>query len=111
MLAVGAGSGLLAGLLGIGGGALTVFGLVSLAAFSQHHAHATSLATIPVVALAGATVFGIHGNVDVRFGALLVVGSFAGALLGARVMARMSELWLRRSFGILMLLVGVRLLL
>lgn len=108
---VGFGSGLLAGLLGIGGGALTIFGLVGLARFSQHRAHATSLATIPAVALAGSIVFVWRGNVDVRYAALLVLGSFAGALVGARVMARIPEVWLRRSFGLLMLSVGVRMLL
>lgn len=56
-------------------------------------------------------VFGARGNVDVRYAWLIVAGSFVGALVGARLMARMSEVWLRRSFGILMLLVGLRLLL
>jgi hypothetical protein len=108
---VGLGSGVLAGLLGIGGGAFTVFGLVAFAAFSQHRAHATSLATIPPVALAAALVFGSAGNVDLGIAALLVAGSLVGALLGARVMAGMSELLLRRAFGLLMLAVGLRLLL
>lgn len=110
-LLVGLGSGILAGLLGIGGGSFTVFGLVAVAALSQHRAHATSLAAIPLVALAGALVFGSSGNVDLRAAAFLIAGSWVGALLGARIMASMSDMLLRRAFGLMMLAIGIRLLL
>jgi uncharacterized membrane protein YfcA len=111
MVLVGFVAGTLAGLLGIGGGALSTFGLVALAGFSQHRAHATSLAAIPPVALAASLVFGSEGNVDLGVAALLIVGSAVGALIGARVMASMSEQVLRRAFGVLMLLIALRLLL
>lgn len=111
LMAIGAATGLVSGLLGIGGGVVAVFGLVALRRWPQHAAHATSLAAIPPLAAVGALVFAATGHVDVRTGLLLVAGGFAGAALGARIMARMPELLLRRAFGILMLAVGVRLLL
>lgn len=111
LLLVGLVAGVLAGLLGIGGGAFSTFGLVVIAGFSQHRAHATSLAAIPPVALAAALVFGSEGKVDLAAAALLVAGSAVGALIGARVMASMSEALLRRAFGVLMLLIALRLLL
>jgi hypothetical protein len=77
----------------------------------QHPAHATALAAIPPLAAVGAIVFAANGHVDLRAGLLLIAGGFAGALIGARIMARMPELLLRRAFGILMLAVGIRLLL
>lgn len=111
LVLVGLVAGVLAGLLGIGGGAFSTFGLVVAAGFSQHRAHATSLAAIPPVALAAALVFGSEGKVDLAAAALLVAGSAVGALIGARVMASMSEALLRRAFGVLMLLIALRLLL
>lgn len=108
---IGLATGLVSGLLGIGGGIVAVFGLVVLLHWSQHPAHATALAAIPPLALVGASVFAASGHVDVRVGLLLIAGAFAGATLGARIMARMNERLLRRAFGILMLAVGIRLLL
>jgi len=111
LVAIGAATGLLSGLLGIGGGTVAVFGLAVLMHWPQHSAHATALAAIPPIAAVGALVFAANGHVDLRAGLLLIAGGFAGALLGARIMARMPELVLRRAFGILMLAVGIRLLL
>lgn len=111
LMAVGAATGLVSGLLGIGGGVVAVFGLVVVMRWTQHLAHATALAAIPPIAAVGAIVFAATGHVDVRAGLLLIVGGFLGAALGARIMARMPELLLRRALGILMLAVGIRLLL
>lgn len=110
-IAIGAATGLVSGLLGIGGGVVAVFGLVVLLRWTQHAAHATALAAIPPLAAVGAIVFAANGHVDVRAGLLLIAGGFAGATLGARIMDRMPEPVLRRAFGLLMLAVGIRLLL
>lgn len=111
IVVVGVGTGLLAGLLGIGGGVVAIFGLVAWARFSQHRAHATSLAAIPLVALAGMLVFRAAGHVHVLAAATLTLGSLVGAVIGARIMAGLQETTLRRAFGVLMLAVGIRLLL
>jgi uncharacterized membrane protein YfcA len=63
------------------------------------------------IAAVGAIVFAANGHVDLQVGLLLIAGGLAGALVGARIMARMPEALLRRAFGILMLAVGIRLLL
>jgi len=111
VLAVGAATGIVSGLLGIGGGTVAVFGLVVLMHWSQHPAHATALAAIPPIAVVGAVVFAASGHIEWGVGALLIAGAFVGAALGARLMHRMNERLLRRAFGILMLAVGIRLLL
>ena len=111
LIAVGATTGLISGLLGIGGGTVAVFGLVVLMHWAQHDAHATALAAIPPLAAVGAIVFALSGHVEVRAGLLLIAGGFVGAALGARIMARLPEVLLHRAFGLLMLAVGIRLLL
>ncbi len=111
LLGIGLATGLVSGLLGIGGGTVAVFGLVVLSHWSQHPAHATALAAIPPIAIVGASMFALSGHIDPLVGSLLIAGAIAGAALGARIMARMPEHLLRRAFGILMLAVGIRLLL
>lgn len=111
LLAIGLGTGLVSGLLGIGGGLVAVFGLAGVLKWRQHQAHATALAAIPPLAAVGAFVFWRNGEIDGEVGLLLIAGSLAGAALGARIMARLPERALRISFGLLMLALGVRLML
>lgn len=104
-------SGFLAGLLGVGGGIVTIFGLVTYAGIKQHAAHATSLATIPPIALVGAWLFASDGYVDVEAAWALVVGALAGIAVGTSLMVRIHEDVLRRALGVATLLIGLRLLL
>lgn len=110
-IAVGAAAGVASGLLGIGGGLVMVPLLVGLLTFSQHRAHATSLAAIVLIAAAGAAAFGVEGEVDLPIAFLLAVGALAGAPIGARLMARTSEARLQIAFGLFMVTVGLSLVL
>ena len=53
-IAIGLAGGVIAGLLGVGGGVLFVPGLVIFLSLNQHHAEATSLLAIVPVAAVGA---------------------------------------------------------
>jgi hypothetical protein len=107
---IGAFAGLASGLLGVGGGILIVPLLVSFAGLTQHEAHATSLAAIVPIAAVGATRFALDSSVDLPLAALLTVGSFAGAPLGAKLMVRSKEATLKLLFGVLIMAVAVQLL-
>lgn len=108
---IGMAAGIASGLLGIGGGLVIVPLLVGLLSVSQHHAHATSLAAIVLIAAGGAVAFGSAGEVDLPIAGFLAVGALAGAPIGARLMARTSEARLKVAFGALMVVVGVSLVL
>ncbi len=103
--------GLASGLLGVGGGIFMVPLLVAFAALSEHEAHATSLLAILPIALVGASVFTMEGQASYSLAALLALGSLAGAPVGARIMARLSEGTLKAVFGAAMVVVAVVLLL
>lgn len=109
ILGVGAAAGFLAGLFGVGGGAVLVPGMVLLLAFTQHQAHATSLAAILLTAPAAAAGFALGGEVDLLAAASVVIGAVPGAWLGSSVMARISEARLRQGFSVVLLLVAARL--
>jgi len=127
-LAIGAASGLLAGLFGVGGGVIVVPALILL--FSQamqtgpispgeigmasewipHLAIGTSLAAI--VGTGAASTHAHHRRGAVRWDlvARLAPGIVLGALFGAVVAGFMPELWLKRIFAVFLTYVGARLL-
>jgi uncharacterized membrane protein YfcA len=108
-VAVGAVAGMASGLLGIGGGLVMVPLLVALLSLSQHHAHATSLAAIVLIAAGGAVIFGSAGELELPIAGLLAAGALFGAPIGARLMARTSEASLKVAFGAFMVIVGTTL--
>jgi len=84
--------------------------LVWLVHFNQREAHATSLAAIVPIAIAGAATFALDGEIDHELAAGLALGSVIGAPVGVRAMAATGEDTLRIFFGGLQIAVGVLLL-
>jgi hypothetical protein len=110
LLAIGLVSGLLAGLLGIGGGLVIVPAMVLLAGFDQHIAQGTSLLVIIPAASAGSWTHYRHGRLDLRDAAALAAGGVVGALLGSVTALALDEGILRRLFAVLLVLVAIRML-
>ena len=120
--AVGAFVGLVSGLLGIGGGVFVVPFLYLLFASPQWSgveptadqlavmAHATSLAIILPTALAGIRAHRRSGGLAVRPLLPLGLGAAGFSVVGAFTAARLPSTVLQGAFGILLLLVGLRLL-
>src|SRR3989441_6148902 len=104
---IGVATGLLAGLLGVGGGLVMVPGMVQLLKMRQHEAVCTSLLVIIPIALVGALVLGQSHDVDPLVGVILAVASIGGAVLGARLTRTLSDRTLRRLFAITVLVVAV----
>jgi len=94
-------AGFLGGMFGVGGGIIMVPGLVLLMAFEQHRAHATSVATIIVIASASVIPFAMDGEVAWGHAAIMVTGSLTGAYFGARFISRIPPVWLARAFVVL----------
>jgi len=108
-LAIGLGAGIIAGLLGVGGGVLFVPGLVLFAGLSQHQAEATSLLAIVPVAIIGTYRQDRYGNVN-RADALVVgLLSVAGAAAGVALANALTGTALRDAFACLMVLVALQL--
>jgi uncharacterized membrane protein YfcA len=108
-IAVGLLAGVASGLLGVGGGAIIVPGLVIFLGLGQLEAEATSLLAIVPTALVGTWRQRRYGNVRLgegaRLGLLAVVGAVAGAVLANVLPVRAIEL----AFAVLLVVVAVRL--
>lgn len=108
-VAVGVAGGVIAGLLGVGGGVLLVPGLVIFLGLSQHQAEATSLLAIVPVAIAGTYRQDRYGNVRRADAILMGTLSVAGAAGGVALANALSGAVLRDAFAALMVLVAARL--
>jgi uncharacterized membrane protein YfcA len=108
-IAIGLAAGVVAGLLGVGGGVLFVPGLVIFIGLTQHQAEATSLLAIVPVALVGAVVQDRYGNV--RRGDALLLGllSVVGAASGVALANALSGKVLQVGFALFMLFVAAQL--
>jgi uncharacterized protein len=109
-IALGLAGGVLAGLLGVGGGILLVPFLVLAVGLSQHEAEATSLLVILPTALAASIALRRRdvGDLPVALG-LGTVGA-AGAVAGALLALALSAEALRLIFAVLVALMGLRLI-
>ena len=103
---IGLAAGVVAGLLGVGGGALFVPALTIGLGLSQIDAEATSLLAIVPVALVGAWRQHDKGNADVPTGLMLGVLASAGAVAGAVLANAVPERALEIGFGLLLLAVA-----
>lgn len=93
--AIGAVSGLLSGLLGIGGGVIMVPAFVQLAGIEVKAAIATSLVCVGAFAVPGTITHALQDHVDWRVATALVVGVIPGARLGAALTIRATDRRLR----------------
>ncbi len=102
--------GLIGGVFGVGGGIIIVPALIIGFGFSQHMAQGTMLATL----LLPSFIFAVWkyyqaGNINIPVAILVSVGMMIGSVVGASYAQSMSAPLLKKLFGILMVLVGMKL--
>ncbi len=104
-------SGILGGLLGIGGGTIVVPYLVYMCSFSQHQAQGISLvlSALPVGILAALKYYK-EGNLNLYIGVLVAIGFFVGGYFGSVFAHKISDVLLKKIFGIYLLLVAIKMI-
>jgi uncharacterized membrane protein YfcA len=103
---VGVAAGLVAGMLGVGGGVLFVPGLVLFLGLAQVDAEATSLLAIIPVALVGAANQHRYGNVRLRDALVLGALAVPAAIVGVTIVNAIPERTVEVLFAFLMLYVA-----
>jgi uncharacterized membrane protein YfcA len=108
-LAIGIGAGILAGMIGIGGGLVIVPALVYFFKMNQHTAQGTSLAILlPPSGLFAFIEYYRAGHVDVGLAIMIVIGVFAGGYFGGSWAQQLSGPVLRKLFAVMMAIVAAR---
>lgn len=111
-LLIGAVSGLIAALCGVGGGIVMVPAFVSLLGLTQKQAIATSLAVIIPTACIATAKNGWGENSLINWSIVLpaALGAVVTAFFGVDLMKSLSNPLLTRIFAILLIVTGVRML-
>jgi uncharacterized membrane protein YfcA len=104
------GAGVIAGLLGIGAGALKVLIHDLVMGLPPKVSTTTSNLIIGVTALAGTSVYLAAGLVDPGLAAPVILGIVAGAFAGTRVLVRLSNETVRRFFMVILIVLGLEMI-
>jgi uncharacterized membrane protein YfcA len=111
-LLLGLAAGAFSGLVGVGGGIIIVPALVFLFGLSQHQAQGTTLALLlPPIGLLAFWQYYKQGYVDIKIAALICIGFFFGGLIGAKFATGLPTKVLEKIFGLVLLLISLRMLL
>ncbi len=106
---IGITAGILAGMVGVGGGIVIVPALVYLFGMDQHMAQGTSLAVLlPPTGLFAFMRYYHAGHVDLKMAGLIIVGLLIGGWFGGGWAQQVSGPALRKGFAVFMVLAGVR---
>jgi uncharacterized membrane protein YfcA len=110
LIGVGVAAGVLAGLLGVGGGILLVPFLVLAVGMTQHEAEATSLLVILPTAVAASIALRRRGVGDLPVALVIGVVGAVGAVAGALLALSLPADVLRAVFAVLLAIAGLRLI-
>jgi len=105
------GAGMVAGLLGIGAGALKVLIHDVVMGLPPKVSTTTSNLIIGVTALAGTSVYLAAGMIDPGLAAPIILGVVLGATVGTRLLVRLTNQMVRRFFLLVLLILGIEMIL
>jgi len=112
LIGIGIITGVMAGMLGIGGAIIMIPALVFFMGFSQQTAQGTSIAVmLPPVGILAAWNYYKAGQVNIKFALILAVCFLVGSYFGSKLALNVPQALLKKIFGILLLLVAARMLL
>ncbi len=97
---VGAGSGFLAGFLGVGGGVVMMPVFTSILKVPVKEAVASSLVAVALFSVPALVTHAVLGNIHWGYAALLAVGTIPGAQVGSRLTLGATDRTVRTLFGI-----------
>lgn len=112
LIVIGIITGVMAGMLGIGGAIIMIPALVFLLGISQQTAQGTSLAVmLPPIGIIAAYNYYKAGQVNIRFAIILAVFFLVGSYFGSKLALNLPQTVLKKIFGVLLLLVAAKMLL
>ena len=102
-LILGVATGLLSGLLGVGGAIFIIPACTLIFGFTQHQAQGTSLAAMLLpVGIFATYQYYRDGNVNVQAAAWIALGIAVGSLVSASFVTKISQATLQKLFGLLL---------
>lgn len=111
LMVIGIAGGLIGGMFGVGGGIIVVPLLVLWLGFSQHMAQGTMVFIFLLpTSILGFWAYHKAGNIDIPAAILVSIGMVLGTWIGAAYAQQVPAPLLKRMFGIVMILAGLKLI-
>lgn len=105
---IGSITGFINGVFGSGGGTLLVPILNNILKVEEHKSHATALAIIVFLTTASSVIYVSKGTYDLTITFKVALGSVIGGIIGARILCKLNGKFLRISFGLIMVIAALR---
>ena len=102
--------GFINGFFASGGGIIAVLILQKFFSLEEKKAHATSIIIILPLTLAGVLIYSMAGFSDMPVIIKAAAGAALGALVGAKLLSRLSGRFIRIGFGIVMVVAAAKML-
>jgi uncharacterized membrane protein YfcA len=111
LLLIGVVTGIMAGMLGIGGAVIMIPSLVFILGFSQQMAQGTSLAVmLPPIGIIAAYNYWKVGQANIKFALILAAAFIIGSYFGSKIALNLPQNVLKKIFGVLLLLIAAKML-
>ncbi|MDE5600390.1 MAG: sulfite exporter TauE/SafE family protein [Oscillospiraceae bacterium] len=101
-------SGLFNGMFGAGGGMLLVL-LLEKVGIKPKNAHATSIAIIAAISVLSVVIYFACGHINLKDSLFYIPTGILGAFIGGFLLKNIKKDIIRRIFGIIMIISGIRL--
>jgi uncharacterized protein len=112
LIIIGLLAGILSGLVGVGGGIIIIPLLIILLGLTQHQAQGTALFTmLPPIGILAAMNYYKQGYVKWEYALVTALAFVAGGYFGSKLSLSLPPQTVRRVFGVIMLIVGFKLIL
>jgi uncharacterized membrane protein YfcA len=111
LVLIGVAAGMLAGLVGVGGGVIIIPALIYFLGFTQKEAQGTSLGILllPVGILAVINYYK-QGFIDIKVVIIISLAFIVGGFFGSKLALSVSQDTLRKLFGTLLLILAIKML-
>ena len=111
LIIIGLLAGTLSGLVGVGGGIIMIPLLVMLLGLTQHQAQGTAIfAMLPPIGILAAINYFKQGYVKWEYAIVIALIFVIGGYLGSKLSLSLPPQTVRRVFGVVMLIVGIKLI-
>lgn len=110
-IAIGLITGFANGLFGSGGGTIVVPAMERFLDIEEHKAHATAISIILPLSLLSLVIYCWKTDVQWSIALWASAGGIAGGFVGAKLLSKLSGIWLHRIFGLFMIVAAVRMML
>ncbi|TRZ69855.1 MAG: sulfite exporter TauE/SafE family protein [Bacteroidetes bacterium] len=111
LVIIGLMAGVFGGMFGVGGAIIMVPALVYFLGVDQHTAQGTSIAImLPPIGLFAAYNYYKEGQVNIWYAVIIAVAFMVGGYFGSKIAITLPENLMKKIFGILLILVALRMI-